>query len=444
MALPTLAKTWEFKTNHYVYGGYIQDEWAQYAMCDIKDSLCDFIPRLGAYASGTFTFASPTVTYTATGNIFDSTLVGDLVGKNVRIAGATTPGNDGEFTITAQTANTLQWSNASGAAEALAGSLNVRAGDFTVPWVISHTGTTTVAGTKDDGVDRLAGDPTRLGGGTGNVGYWVIKNTVTGSWWSFSADSDYTGLGDRAARGVIRSTCAPNEMLVPTSLSVPPNGTTLEDGSYAHTEWSNAIEWWFYDLGPVTTPFDSKLHVMMSSDGQQTRLALFKDNSSPLAWIDGIVLNPHPAWASASSTPAVTSMYTSNALSNAWHYSTFNDAAKLIGSEIDVPAGHGLSPTGGNEYHRTSFYATSEGYGDAAGGQNIPGVNLLSGAYDLYPIGLSTSSLERRGRLGQLPDLWWTGTDVYQGWTFPDAASRQFIAFGDLVLPWDGSIPEMI
>lgn len=444
MALPTLAKTWEFKTNHNVYGGYIQDPWAQVAICDIKDLLCDFVPRIGAYALGTFTFSTPTVTYTATGDIFDSTLFGNLVGKDVRIKGATTAGNDGTFAITAQTANTLQWSNASGAAEALAGSLNIMAGDFTTPWVISHTGTTTTAGTKDDGVDRLAGAPANLGGGTGNVGYWVIKNTATGSWWSYSSDSSGTSVGDKAGRGVVRSVCAPNEILVPTSLTVPPSSTLLEDGSTSHTEWNSNSVPWFYDLGPVgDQPFPSKIHAMMSSDGEQTRLVFFKAGTSPLAWMDGIVASPHPDWASATSTPAITTMQCgATALTHRWYYGNFNDAASFIGSEIPVPAGVVLSPTGGTEFHKSTFYLTSEGYLDAAGGQKLPSPNLLTGAYDLYPIGLSCLNYSRYGRLGQFPDIWWVGTDVVQGWTFPDAASRQFIAYGDLVLPWDGSIPE--
>ena len=448
MALPTPIKTWEFKTNHYVYGGYIQDEWAQYAICDIKDILCDFIPRIGAYASGAFTVDAGVVTYTATGSIFNPTLYGNLVGKSVRIKGATSAVNDGEFTITAQTASTLEWSNAGGVAEAFVGSLNIRAGVFTTPWVVSHTGTTTVHGVKDDGVDRLAGDPTRLGGGTGNVGYWVIKNTVTGTWWSFSSKSNGTAAGDKAAKGTIRSALAPNELLVPTTLASPPYGTSLEDGSFSHVEWVAVDEWWFYDLGPIgTQPFPSKLHVMMSSDGEQTRLALFENNSSPLMWINGIVENPHPAWAAASSTPTVSCMFCAGAgasPTHTWYYSYTNDSKVLRGSEIPVPAGHGLSPTGGTEFHNTQFYMTSEGYGAAANGQNLPSPNLLTGAYDLYPIGLSCLDLERYGRLGELPDIWFVGTDVFQGWTFPDSTARQFCAFGDLVLPWDGSIPEML
>lgn len=46
-------------------------------------------------------------------------------GKSITITGATTPGNNGTFTITAHTATTLTWVNASGAAEAFTGTWRV-------------------------------------------------------------------------------------------------------------------------------------------------------------------------------------------------------------------------------------------------------------------------------------------------------------------------------
>lgn len=448
MALPSLDYTWEHRTNWFVYGGYSDDTWAQYAMCDIKDMLCDFVPRAGAYNEGAFTFATPTVTYTAPDSRYATTKVGNLVGKSVRVKGATTAGNDGTFTITAQTSSTLQWSNASGAAEALAGSINVFAGEFTTPWTLSHTGNTSGHGTKDDGIDRIAGDPTLLGGGsTGIVGYWVLKNTATGTWWSYSSDSNTTAVGDRAGRGVIRSVCAPNELLVPATTGDPPQGTLLEDGTTrAHTEWSADNQWWFFDVG-AATPI-AKLHVMMSSDGLQTRLGLACNGSIGLAWMDGRVRNPSSDWnvGGGIAVPAFTTMLCSNSLNNTtpthmWSYGDFNDTANLRGSEI--PWNHsGVSESGGSERHRTSFYASGEGYLAAQIGEYVVGVNTLTGAYDLFPWGMVTTIYGVEGRHGEVPDVWWVGTDAAVADTFPDSTARTFVSWGDIVLPWDGSVME--
>lgn len=448
MALPTLDKTWEYKTNWFVYGGYSDDTWAQYAICDIKDMLCDFVPRAGAYAVGSFTFSTPTVTYTAPDSRFAVTKVGNLVGKTVRIVGATTAGNDGDFTITAQTSSTLEWSNASGAAEALAGSLNVLAGEFTAPWTLSHTGNTSGHGTKDDGIDRLAGDPTLLGGGSsGIVGYWVLKNAATGSWWSYSSDSNTTAVGDRAGRGVIRSACAPNELLVPATTGDPPQGTLLEDGiTRAHSEWSPENLWWFFDVG-AATPI-AKLNVMMSSDGQQTRVFMWCNGSAGLAWIDARVRNPSAEWnvGGGIAVPAVTAMLCSNSGNTStpthqWTIANFNDAAQIIGSEI--PWNHsGHSPTNGTEVHKVAFSATGEGYNASLIVEQVVGVNTLTGAYDLFPWGLVTTYYGVEGRHGEIADIWWVGTDSSVGDTFPDNTDREFVALGDVVLPWNGDILE--
>jgi hypothetical protein len=444
MALPTLDKTWEFKTNWFVYGGYSDDTWAQYCMCDIKDLLCDFVPRAGAYAVGSFTFSTPTVTYTAPDNRFTATAVGNLVGKTVRIVGATTAGNDGDFTITAQTSNTLQWSNASGAAEALAGSLNVLAGEFTAPWTLSHTGNTSGHGTKDDGIDRLAGDPTLLGGGsTGTVGYWVLHNEATDTWWSYSSDSNTTAVGDRAGKGVIRSAQAPNELLVPASNGDPPQGTLLPDGSTrGHHEWSDYTQWWLYDVG-LATPI-TKLNVMMSTDGQQTRLFLCDNGYITLTWIDAIVRNPSSEWAVGGGvpTPAITSMYCpNNPIAHTWTIGVLNDAQNLRASGL--PWNHtGLSPTYDTLRHDMPFYVSGEGFGSQLVTEYVTGVNTLTGAYDLFPWGLTCYSLGVQGRHGEIPDIWWIGTDATQGDTYPDSTSRQFLCLGDVVVPWNGDILE--
>lgn len=64
--------------------------------------------------TGTLAFSTPTVTLTTTGSPFNTNY---FAGQIVKITGAANAGNNGTFTITAvPTANTIQWSNASGVA----------------------------------------------------------------------------------------------------------------------------------------------------------------------------------------------------------------------------------------------------------------------------------------------------------------------------------------
>lgn len=61
------------------------------------------------------------------------------VGKTLRITGATSPGNNGDFVITAQTGTTVDYVNAAGVAEAYAGA-----------WYVSRDGTATVRSLASD------------------------------------------------------------------------------------------------------------------------------------------------------------------------------------------------------------------------------------------------------------------------------------------------------
>jgi hypothetical protein len=81
--------------------------------------------RLSGSGSGTgdsFSLSGTTVTLTDAGASF----VASDVGKTIKISGATTPGNDGEFVITSYISGTqLTYENASGATEAFAGTWSI-------------------------------------------------------------------------------------------------------------------------------------------------------------------------------------------------------------------------------------------------------------------------------------------------------------------------------
>lgn len=444
MALPTLIYTWQFKTNRFVHGSFSQDALQRKHAVDIMNLLCDFVQNdVGAWNEGSFTFSTPTVTYTAPDNRFVTGIVGNLIGKSVRVKGATSAGNDGTFTITAQTDSTLQWSNASGVAESLTGSIDVIEGVFSNPWVVDHTGTTTVHGTPGDGINRLAGDHTRIGiGGTGNVGYWVIRNTVTGSYWAYSTDSDSNTSGFRAGRGALLATTAPNTILAPTALTGRPTGSLLTNGVSSEIIYNTNAPGWFNEN--YGSP-DIFVHAMMSSDGSQTRLISAAQATTPHAFIDATVYNPHPDWSGAAGvpTPSVTCMRRNGAYGDEWSYGDFNDNARVNCSDLPWVFSNSKSPDGNLWYNGVACYLSCEGAGAAMNGQNFTGANELSGEWELNPVGIVSLTAGVRGRLGQLADVWFAPTSMTLGQTMPANTSRQFCCMGQMVLPWDGSIAEM-
>lgn len=91
--------------------------WASYINTGILDPVVHVSDGFYGGTGGTFTFATPVVTFTVTSGL----TVPEMVGQSVTIADAISAGNEGTFTITGQTATTLTWNNASGVAEAFTG-----------------------------------------------------------------------------------------------------------------------------------------------------------------------------------------------------------------------------------------------------------------------------------------------------------------------------------
>jgi hypothetical protein len=90
--------------------------------------LTDVVVPSPANGSGdSFAFSTPDVTLTDAAGLFTA----DMVGRDITIAGATTGGNNGTFTVKSYTSPTvIVYENASGAAEAFSGTWAVAGGDF--------------------------------------------------------------------------------------------------------------------------------------------------------------------------------------------------------------------------------------------------------------------------------------------------------------------------
>lgn len=57
------------------------------------------------------------------------------------------------------------------------------------------------------------------------------------------------------------------------------------------------------------------------------------------------------------------------------------------------------------------------------------------------PMGLYTATASNRGRKGQLFDMWWGSTSNSSADNYPNDGSKQFVQFGHVILPWNGSQP---
>jgi hypothetical protein len=141
------------------------------------------------------------------------------------------------------------------------------------------------------------------------------------------------------------------------------------------------------------------------------------------------VQSPIPEW----TTPYLGRwMCVSGATSDTATYAYLNDAAYML-------TRHPGGTAGGIGLH-----IASEGYGAAMAGQNLALPNELSGEWEFYPCPIySFTTVGVRGRYGRSFDQWWCAQSIRAGDCFPADGSRQFMCIGQIVVPWDGSIPDL-
>ena len=173
-----------------------------------------------------------------------------------------------------------------------------------------------------------------------------------------------------------------------------------------------------------------KYHIMRSNDGECTRVVAFYNGNPITFWMIDKPKNPVSGW----TTPYISSFPGSN--SDTTHkptYSLLHDQATWTNTSI---AGFNQTDNEGPD-----ISLTSEGAGTGGNGEFLSGANDIDGNYPFFPVGIASQSPGVQGRHGEVFDLWWSALGVSQGDTFPGDASRQFAVFGQMIFPWNGSIP---
>jgi hypothetical protein len=452
MALPTPVKTWEFLTNKPAGGIDENSSWRQTAV-RLKNHLTNTVAHI--YNRGEIELVSGTTFRINPGDgTFDPATIGNVVGRNMKLRGMTTANNDGDFTITAQSDQgggvfALEYVNVPGAAEtiiAAKASVNVIGNDFTIPLILQHSASapdssTPVAG---DEIDRLEDDNLAMSVPNAfDVSYWVVRNTVTGT--EFCVVSGNTSVAPSdGSRGTSLLTTAPNSLSAPAA-----SQTVREAGVPVGPTVQHIINTKVASYRPVTqndeflmqdnVTWDARIHVAISDDGEQVRALIAREAIVEMFMFDAIVRNPKVAWAADPSTPVVAGMrWPGNGSFSRATYGEWNDATQARLSRLPSPS-PGIPPL-----HVGGAFLSSEGYGSAALGQNLAMPNELTGEWPLLPVGIAASTVQFRGRMGLIPDMWWASVGNIPGQTFPNSNARNFLCIEDFIIVWNGDIPEMV
>lgn len=107
-----------------------------------------------------------------------------------------------------------------------------------------------------------------------------------------------------------------------------------------------------------------------------------------------------------------------------------------------------LSPTGYfNFYHAGAWEnaaMTAEGFSNSVATSSSPAggaANDFTGEWPMFPLGYFGVTSGARGRLGTATDLWLGNDGVANCSAYPNDTSYQFAQYGNLILPWNGTVP---
>lgn len=174
-----------------------------------------------------------------------------------------------------------------------------------------------------------------------------------------------------------------------------------------------------------SSPVQCALHVLRSVDGYNTGIFITSTGFNQTAWLINKPADNPVAWSPA----VVATIASTNGNSDALTHSNFNQnaysRARINGNNVGI-------------------YLTGEGFGDGTVAENFNIPNQLDDSYAILPMGVACNESPVRGRHGRLRDIWWgqsSAPPAYTGATYPSDGSKQFIQFGHMIFPWNGSAP---
>ena len=192
-----------------------------------------------------------------------------------------------------------------------------------------------------------------------------------------------------------------------------------------------------------TVDVNCAIHVLRSTDGECSRVVVWDSSSN----ISNLLIIDKPANAVSGWTNP--GYVVSMCLNSSGYANSYNNL--LVLGSPSIPSYGGKKSYGSSSM---DLMFTGEGMGYKATGtvDYETGIcaalslastsNDLTSEWPMFPIGLASLTSGNVGRHGSVFDLWWrpNGTSA-TGETFPATGSAQFVAMGDLILPWNGTTP---
>ncbi len=310
-------------------------------------------------------------------------------------------------------------------------------------WTVDHNCDSITAGTPGDAVDRYVtalnliwdrpGDPhswcvynTGMNGGLGQVVIDLDNNnsaTVGGTPESINVEISWEG--DYGTGGAAGTTTAH-----PLALA---NFSEITRGDVALGHWAGA---------QTTNGLDIAWHMMMSSDGEELRIFFLRNSVCFAIWHIGETIGFADESPGGTDRPWVGSIWSTTQVTPVEAGSLFFGSGWLHrGStlgEAKAVSGNGNLVQIIFLSHNGSSDTTQWEVVDLGGGADETNNKQLAGELSLW----DHDSVGSRGAKGRMKDIWVCKNDKPIGATFP-VGSRQFHQIAaNILVPWNGSIPE--
>lgn len=285
---------------------------------------------------------------------------------------------------------------------------------YTNPWIVESSSDGAGVFGNNDLVDHWADNGDLVWANTGTNHSWIVlKNAVTGV--QVCIDLDFSlsrfihlSWSESAGYGVANGGTDGTATDRPTATDQRTliNTTTWCSGSSTQTH--------------------AVVHTWQSTDGECTRACVLMFSQPVLFWAFDKAKNAVTGFSGNYSIVRASTNTTSSCVTFALLAGTSNAFGRDGATNFDI-------------YLATEMFGVnSEPYI----GSEIP-KDDVDGYVDFTSITLVGES-PRRGEHGECSDMWYGNNFRGSGHSWPADLTRQFVQFGDLVLPWDGSAIQVV
>lgn len=176
-----------------------------------------------------------------------------------------------------------------------------------------------------------------------------------------------------------------------------------------------------------------RVSVIQSDDGECTRVFLYKTE--------------HSGGAQASHAPYLCGFWMFDKIqepSNGWATPYICCVVGDSSSRLDIGVIANFTSAFVGIHNSTTMAASPSWEGSLTGtafSTYLTSHNKISGQYQLFPVGIASTTVGARGRHGQIYDMWWGNAYLPDGTKFTDGAQNDdFVKIGPFVMPWPSNV----